>query len=158
MVLAALVGAPLGASIGILVRSLCDGMHPLQDRCDPFFPFSTFNTIFKPNSCVHEAATDAPCTALSSNSTPCCNTYTILRPLSVPLQAGSFIIGKFISRPASPYLLRCDRSADDNPDIPMPDTANQPVSFWEKTLLKDTSPALIQPDYERVSLHANLLL
>lgn len=76
---------------------------------------------------------------------------------SIGILAGSFIIEKFISRPASPYLLRCDRSADDNPDIPMPDTANQPVSFWEKTLLKDTSPALIQPDYER-ALFINKIL
>jgi len=39
----------------------------------------------------------------------------------------------------------------------MPDTAYKPVSFFEKTLLKDTTPTLTQPDYER-ALFINKIL
>ena len=39
----------------------------------------------------------------------------------------------------------------------MPDTAHKPVSFFKKALLKDTTPALTQPDYER-ALFINKIL
>lgn len=66
-----------------------------------------------------------------------------------PLQAGAAIFGS-IARPAAPFLKQCDQSADDDPSIPFPETGGQAVSFFEKALLKDTSPALTHPDYERV--------
>jgi C2 domain/Synaptotagmin-like mitochondrial-lipid-binding domain len=72
-------------------------------------------------------------------------------------QAGSYIFGTFIRRPALPFLEQCDRSADEDSNIPMPDTAHQPVSFFKKRLLKDTTPALTQPDYER-ALFINKIL
>jgi hypothetical protein len=71
-------------------------------------------------------------------------------------QAGSFLFS-FIRRPALPFLKHCDRSADDDANIPMPDTAHKPVSFFKKRLLKDTTPALTQPDYER-ALFINKIL
>ena len=60
-------------------------------------------------------------------------------------------------RPASPFLEQCDRSADEDANIPMPNTAHKQVSFFEKALLKDTTPALTQPDYER-ALFINKIL
>ncbi|KAL4515644.1 hypothetical protein Ndes2437B_g07071 [Nannochloris sp. 'desiccata'] len=74
----------------------------------------------------------------------------------VGVLAGSFIFS-FIRRPALPFLEQCDRSADEDANIPMPDTAHKPVSFFEKRLLKDTTPALTQPDYER-ALFINKIL
>lgn len=67
------------------------------------------------------------------------------------------IFGKLVARPAAPYLKQCDQTADTDPSIPFPQTAGKPVSFFEKRLLKDTSPALVQPDYER-ALFINKIL
>lgn len=67
------------------------------------------------------------------------------------------IFGKLVARPAAPYLKQCDQSADSDPSIPFPQTAGKPVSFFEKMLLKDTSPALVSPDYER-ALFINKIL
>ena len=39
----------------------------------------------------------------------------------------------------------------------MPDTAGKPVTFFQKMLLKDTSPSLVHPDYDRL-LFLNRLL
>jgi hypothetical protein len=39
----------------------------------------------------------------------------------------------------------------------MPDTAGKPVTFFQKALLKDTSPSLVHPDYDRL-LFLNRLL
>jgi hypothetical protein len=55
------------------------------------------------------------------------------------------------------YLAAVDISADDNDAIPMPKTAGQPVSVFKKRLLKDSSPWLVQPDYDRV-LFINTIL
>lgn len=55
------------------------------------------------------------------------------------------------------YIRTVDISADDDDDIPMPATAGQPVSFFKKQLLRNTSPWLVQPDYDRV-LFINTIL
>ncbi|KAI7838850.1 hypothetical protein COHA_007464, partial [Chlorella ohadii] len=55
------------------------------------------------------------------------------------------------------YITTVDMSADDDDDIPMPATAGQPVSFFKKQLLRNTSPWLVQPDYDRV-LFINTIL
>lgn len=47
------------------------------------------------------------------------------------------------------FLALCDESADSNTEIEFPPGESN-VSFFKQRLLKDTSPALSEPDYERV--------
>ena len=47
------------------------------------------------------------------------------------------------------FLALCDESADSNTAIEFP-PGEINVSFFKQRLLKDTSPALSEPDYERV--------
>ena len=153
MVLAALVGAPLGASIGILVSDRYEVASEVPSTSYDLY-FRSWRPKYIPNRIYASTRRSSVHLEQLFSAIPsyAANTDSLMHPIfAYFLQAGSFIIEKYISRPTSPFLLRCDRSADDDPNIPMPDTAHKPVSFWEKTLLKDTSPALVQPDYERVS-------
>lgn len=56
------------------------------------------------------------------------------------------------------YLHTIDYTADDDPAVPMPQTAGKPVSVFKKQLLKNTSPWLIQPDYDRITFINTILL
>lgn len=58
---------------------------------------------------------------------------------------------------ANNYLRTVDYSADDDDSIPMPNTVGKPVSVFKKMLLKNTSPWLVQPDYDRL-LFINTIL
>lgn len=49
------------------------------------------------------------------------------------------------------FLALCDESADSNTEIEFPPGESN-VSFFKQRLLKDTSPALSEPDYERVCI------
>ncbi|PSC73977.1 synaptotagmin-2-like isoform X1 [Micractinium conductrix] len=55
------------------------------------------------------------------------------------------------------YLRTVDYTADDDDDVPMPQTAGQPVSFLKKQVLRNTSPWLTNPDYDRL-LFINTIL
>lgn len=56
---------------------------------------------------------------------------------------------KLFKRTVHDFLRLCDESADDNPDIEFPEMQNN-VSFFKQRLLVDTSPALVDPGFERV--------
>ncbi|KAL4424265.1 hypothetical protein ABPG75_001566 [Micractinium tetrahymenae] len=56
------------------------------------------------------------------------------------------------------YLHTIDYTADDDPSVPMPQTAGKPVSVFKKLLLQNTSPWLIQPDYDRITFINTILL
>lgn len=49
------------------------------------------------------------------------------------------------------FLALCDESADNNTEIEFPPGESN-ISFFKQRLLKDTSPALSEPDYERVCI------
>ena len=66
------------------------------------------------------------------------------------MQIGNFFARKISARRTYHYLEQCDQAADDNVSIPYPKTSGSPVSYFKKKLLKDTSPSLTEPDYERV--------
>ena len=67
------------------------------------------------------------------------------------MQIGNIVFRKLYSRKAHQFLDLCDESADENHAVEFPDTSSN-VSFFKQRLLADTSPALVQPDYERVRL------
>ncbi|KAL4442698.1 hypothetical protein ABPG77_006692 [Micractinium sp. CCAP 211/92] len=56
------------------------------------------------------------------------------------------------------YLHTIDYTADDDPNVPMPQTAGKPVSVFKKQLLRNTSPWLVQPDYDRITFINTILL
>jgi len=64
-------------------------------------------------------------------------------------QIGNIIFRQIYGRKAHQFLDLCDEAADENNAIEFPDTGSN-VSFFKQRLLMDTSPALVQPDYERV--------
>ncbi|EFN53537.1 hypothetical protein CHLNCDRAFT_136649 [Chlorella variabilis] len=65
---------------------------------------------------------------------------------------GCQVVPKFLVIEPKDYITAVDISADDNPSIPMPKTAGKPVSVFKKRLLKDTSPWLVHPDYDRAKV------
>lgn len=68
------------------------------------------------------------------------------------MQAGNVVFKVMYKPTPVDFLTSCDQKADTDPDVPFPKTGDQPVSFIKKQLLKDTSPWLTQPDYDRVGL------
>lgn len=70
---------------------------------------------------------------------------------------GGFLLGHVFRIKRIDYLTRVDFRADEDDKVPMPQTAGQPVSFFNKELLRDTSPWLVEPDYDRAMFLNNII-
>lgn len=78
--------------------------------------------------------------------------------LNLGIVVGNLVFKKIYKRKAEPYLKILDESADDDMGVEFPrDTSEQNVSFFYQKLLRDTSPALFQPDYDRVRFMNKIL-
>ena len=76
--------------------------------------------------------------------------------LNIGIFIGAIVFKKIYKREAKPFLRICDESADNDDSIEF-SSGEDNVSFFKKQLLKDTSPGLTNPDFERF-VSANRIL
>ncbi|WPT11295.1 Synaptotagmin-3 [Picochlorum sp. SENEW3] len=76
--------------------------------------------------------------------------------LNLGILVGNIFCKNVYKRVPKAFLALCDESADSNTEIEFPPGESN-VSFFKQRLLKDTSPALSEPDYERIRFMNTLL-
>lgn len=78
--------------------------------------------------------------------------------LNLGIVAGNVVFRTFFKREAKPFLKICDESADRDATIDsLQSKIEHNVSFFKQRLLRDTSPALFSPDYDRVRFMNKIL-